>query len=413
MKVERRQASDVAIVGAGPYGLSLAAHLAAGGVEHRIFGRPMQFWREHVPPGTCLKSDGKSSDLIDPANAWPLRAWHTERGAAFAVHRPIPVEEFSEYGDSFQNRFVPNLERCDIARIEPAGGLYRLTTQYGETALARRVVLAVGIDAFRHLPDMLAQLPGEQVSHSAAFGPVAQLAGQRVAVIGSGASAVDIAAVAQEAGADATIISSRPAIVFHPPPGPRKWRHRIMRPDTGIGAGWRHTFYVRGPDAFRVLPAAMRRRIVTSALGPSPGWFMKERIVGRVPMLCGQRVEAARLVGAQVRLTLSEGEFTADHVVAATGYHVDMARLGFLDPAIRAAIRTVAGAPVLSHRFETSMPGLHVIGPASAFSFGPVMRFVFGAGFAIPRLAGHLARASVRHSVHPAAALPGALATAS
>jgi hypothetical protein len=215
-------------------------------------------------------------------------------------------------------------------------------------------------------------------------------------VIGSGASAVDIAAVAHEAGADVTIISRRQNVVFHPPPAPRKWHHKIRHPDTGIGAGWGHSFYVNGPDVFRLLPSQTRLSIVSRALGPSPGWFMKDRIQNRVPVLSGQTSVRATVVAGRVKLELQGAGFVADHVVAATGYRVDMSRLGFMDPALLSAIRTVGGAPVLSANFQTSLPGCYVIGPASAFSFGPVMRFVYGAGFTTPRIASHLISAAKR-----------------
>jgi len=385
---------DVAIVGAGPYGLSLASHLRAAGVAYRIFGTPMRFWREHVPRGTCLKSDGESSDLIDPAGALRLPSYTMERDRAFSRIKPVAVERFVEYGETFQRRLVPELDRRDIAGVSRSGALYRLTTDDGEVVLARRVVLAVGINAFRFMPELFSHLPASLLSHTAVFGDVTRLAGRKVAVIGSGASAIDVAAAAHEAGAEVTIISRRERIEFHAPPGRRKLHHKIRHPDTGIGAGWSQSFYVHGPDAFRFLPARLRLSIVGSALGPSPGWFMRERIIGRVPILSSKTVARATVEANRVRLDLGDSAFVADHVVAATGYRIDMNRLEFLDPALRSDIRVVQGAPVLSSDFRTSVPGLYVIGPASAFSFGPVMRFVYGARFATPRVAARLIGAS-------------------
>ena len=57
---------QLAIVGAGPYGLSIAAHLRERGVNFRIFGTPMRTWREQMPRGMLLKSDGFASNLSDP-----------------------------------------------------------------------------------------------------------------------------------------------------------------------------------------------------------------------------------------------------------------------------------------------------------------------------------------------------------
>ena len=54
---------EVAIVGAGPYGLSLAAHLNGAGIQTRVLGRPMDSWRSHMPQGMLLKSDPFASNL--------------------------------------------------------------------------------------------------------------------------------------------------------------------------------------------------------------------------------------------------------------------------------------------------------------------------------------------------------------
>ncbi len=391
---------DVGIVGAGPYGLSLAAHLRDAGLKYRIFGRPMHFWRDHVPHGTKLKSDGDSSDLVDARKALPISRYYAERGEPFSITNPIPVETFTAYGDAFQARFVPDLEPSDITHIRREGELFCLTTETGETVLARRVVLAIGIEPFRAMPSAFEGVPGELVSHSADYGSVDHLAGRRVAVIGSGASAIDVAAVAHEAGADVTIISGRPSIAFHAPPARRRFHQKVRRPDTGIGAGWSHWFYVNGADAFRLLPRERRIRIVTTALGPAPGWFMKDRIVGKVPVLNNMTPARAEAKDGRIHLYLSPRAggppttFVADHVVAATGFRVDMHKLGLLDPSMRAALRTEQGAPILSSGFETSVAGLYVMGPAAAYSFGPVMRFVHGARFAVPRVAQTLIRRS-------------------
>jgi cation diffusion facilitator CzcD-associated flavoprotein CzcO len=102
---------DVAIIGAGPYGLSLAAHLRKRGVEHRIFGRPMQMWQERMPKGMCLKSDGFASSLYDPDDSFTLAHFCRETGLPYQHSGlPIPLETFLSYGLAFQQRLVPQLE---------------------------------------------------------------------------------------------------------------------------------------------------------------------------------------------------------------------------------------------------------------------------------------------------------------
>src|SRR5665213_655470 len=94
---------DVAIIGAGPYGLSIAAHLTKAGIEHRIFGVPMQSWDKSMPKGMALKSDGRSSDLSDPDGTSTLKAFCQSQGYPHHdTQWPIPVEVFTEYGLAFQ-----------------------------------------------------------------------------------------------------------------------------------------------------------------------------------------------------------------------------------------------------------------------------------------------------------------------
>ena len=76
--------SDIAIIGAGPYGLSIAAHLRARDIEHRIIGEPMQFWLGHMPKGMFLKSDGFASSLYDPGGHFTLRHYCEEHNIEYA-----------------------------------------------------------------------------------------------------------------------------------------------------------------------------------------------------------------------------------------------------------------------------------------------------------------------------------------
>jgi hypothetical protein len=87
-----------------------------------------------------------------------------------------------------------------------------------------------------------------------------------------------------------------------------------------------------------------------------------------------------------------------EHLIAGTGYRVDLSRLPFLDDQLRGRLRLVAGAPALSSSFEASAPDLYFVGLASAHSFGPIMRFLHGADYSAHRLVSHLlARPPGRH----------------
>ena len=151
---------DVAIVGAGPYGLSIAAHLLASGVSFRIFGQPMETWREHMPAGMLLKSDGFASSLSEPASLFTLKHFCQLHGIAYDDTRvPVALQTFVDYGLAFQRRFVSQLDSRSVTSIEPGPEGFLVTLEDDEALTANRVVLAVGISHFAYVPENLAKLP--------------------------------------------------------------------------------------------------------------------------------------------------------------------------------------------------------------------------------------------------------------
>jgi thioredoxin reductase len=398
--------SKIVIVGAGPYGLSIAAHLRANGVGFRIFGKPMDSWQTKMPAGMMLKSDGFASNLSDPEDSYSLESFCAERGLDYsAEERPIPRETFIAYGHAFQQRFVPEVEARLVTSIHRSGREFAIQLDDGEIVAADKVIVGIGISDFPYLPPNLAGLPDEFVTHCSRHEDMTAFRDREVAVIGGGSSAIDVAALLHEGGAKVNLIARRPKLLFHGPPQPnRPFVARLRAPQTGIGPGWRSTFYTRAPQLFHCLPAETRMRIVKSWLGPAGGWYMRERVVGKVPCLEGYEPQGVAVSGGQVHLSLagldgSRQVISADHVIAATGYRADFRAIGFLDEALRAEMKLVWGAPVLSPHFETSATGLYVVGPAAAFSFGPILRFAFGARFTARRLARRLAANAVRRPV--------------
>jgi thioredoxin reductase len=227
-----------------------------------------------------------------------------------------------------------------------------------------------------------------------------------VAVLGAGSSAVDIAALLHEAGAKVELVARREAINFHEPTvEPRPLVQRVLAPRSGLGLGWRSRLCTDAPLLFHKMPESFRLRAVRNHLGPAPGWFMTQRVVGRFPLHLGTTIESLMEHGGRARLALRsragiQSELTVDQVIAATGYRPALERLPFLEPQLRSQIQTAGGAPVLNTVFESSVPGLYVAGLASANSFGPLARFAYGARFTARRLVrGLAARRDVRESV--------------
>jgi cation diffusion facilitator CzcD-associated flavoprotein CzcO len=184
---------DVAIIGGGPYGLSLAAHLKDLGVEHQVFGTPMSFWRNSMPPGMELKSEGSSCDLFDWRREFGIEEFYREISRPFVGRVIVPAELFLAYGLGFQKKFVPDLDVRNVANVSRSDGRFILRLQDGSALRAARVVVATGIRDYAYIPEALRGLPKDFVTHSAEYGSLDHLSGRKVLVIGGGASAVDLA----------------------------------------------------------------------------------------------------------------------------------------------------------------------------------------------------------------------------
>ncbi len=390
---------DVAIIGAGPYGLSIAAHLRDQKVAFRIFGTPMSSWRNHMPAGTLLKSFGFASNLYDPGSTFTLAHFCEEQGIAYSdVVDPISLETFIAYGMEFQRRFVPDLEQTDITSLRRSPEGFTLTTQTGESVSARRVIIAVGISYFGNIPSIFADLPEQLVTHSSQHTDVSRFSKRTVAVIGAGASAADLAGLLHEAGADVHMIARCDSIHFHEPPDPdpRPFLHRLLMPRSGLGQGWPARLCTDLPLVFHALPWKLRFLAVQRINGPAPGWFAKSKVVGHVTLHLGASLKEVRKNenGAYLFITQRDGpakELHVDHIIAATGYKVNLQRLDFLDQDLRRQMASVDETPILNTNFESSVPGLYFVGLAAASSFGPLCRFAYGAKFTSNRIARHLA----------------------
>jgi len=399
-----RPMTDVAVVGAGPYGLSLAAHLSAMGLSIRIFGVPMNTWRTSMPEGMVLKSEGFASTLYDPERSFTLETYCAQHGLPYAyIGLPVPLGTFSAYGMAFQKRFVPMLDERLVTMVRRNADGFELQIDNDEIVTARRVVIAAGITRFAYTPPELETLRGPLLTHSGDHHLLGGFAGKEVLVVGGGASGIEIAQLMHRKGARPTVAARRSRIAYCEAPRPRTLLDKIRDPLSGLGTGWRSLASERAPLVFYHMPKDFRVMVVRKHLGPAPGWTSREEVERHVPVVLGSQVASAREVNgrAEVVLTMKDGPaktIRADHVVSATGYRVDLRRLNFLAPELLARMTQVEHTPVLSRQFESSIPDLYFVGSTAANSFGPLLRFACGAEFASGRLSRHLLRTAAKNA---------------
>ncbi len=386
---------DTAIVGAGPFGLSVAAHASRHG-SARTFGEAMRTWRRLMPPDMLLRSDWEHTNLSAPGRAGTLEAW-VQSGEAERLE-PLPLQHFLRYADWFQRRFVPESDPRDVTGVALADGGVRLTTTGGEEVQARAAVLALGVTPFPRVPPGLAASDDPRVRVVLERSGYEDLAGKRVAVIGAGNNGVESALLALQARAAGVELIVRSRVRWfverepHAPRGALRQRlYRIAYPVVGFGPPPINRFALH-PDAFALLPHALRARLNTRLLRPGAAPWLRRHVDGVIPISEGIEVTGAESRDDCLRLALSDGSSReVDACIVACGFTFSRDGLSVLAPELRKRIAIKDGWPVLDRAFRTSVPQISLVGFPAEGRFGPLSRFVEGADFAAQRVAQSLA----------------------
>lgn len=352
----------------------------------------MGFWERHMPQGMLVRSAWSASSLSDAREEFTLDAYEAAQAQPFA--RPLPGEELPRYGHWFQERAVPDVDQRLITSVELNDSGFALSTQDGERHAAGRVVIATGLGSFPYRPAQFAQLGGELATHSMDVTEPGRFAGQSVAIVGCGQSAVETAALLSAAGAEVELIARDPAIRWlirgEQLRGIDPFLQRVLYAPTDVGPAGVSRL-VAMPNLFRRLPRALQDRLAYRSIRPAATSWLVDRTTA-VKLTFNRQVTRASADGAGALLALDDGsQRRVDHVVLATGYRIDVAGEAIVGDSLRPGLRLHGGYPVLRRGFESSVPGLHFVGAYSAWSFGPIMRFVAGTKFTAREIAREVA----------------------
>jgi FAD-dependent urate hydroxylase len=369
--------TDVAVIGAGPYGLAAAAHLRQVGVDVRVLGDPMSFWRG-MPAGMLLRSNWTATCIADFRGPLSLDAYRAAVGAQF--DKPVPLARFIEYGMWVSQQIVPDLDRRLVQTLDADQHGFRLLLADGSWLSARRVVVAAGIKPFANRPAYCEGLPSEVASHTGDHQDFGRFSGARVLVVGGGQSALESAALLHENGAQAEVVARADHLNWlHG----GKYHRRLGRlaplvyAPTDVGPMGLSRL-VAVPDFFRRLPRRIQDPLAYRSIRPAGAAWLVPRLEN-VPITLTASIVSVSSAGGGLQIEFADGgQRTADHLLLGTGYRVDIARYPFLAPSLLARVRRVNGYPILGRGMESSVQGLHFVGAPAAWSFGPIMRFVSG-----------------------------------
>ena len=369
--------TDVAVIGAGPYGLAAAAYLRQSNADVRVLGDPMSFWRT-MPTGMLLRSNWTATCIADFRGPLSLDAYCAAEGTH--IGKPVPVERFIEYGVWVQQQVVPDVDRRQVQVLDGGPGGFRLLLDDGSRLDARRVIVAAGIKPFVNRPSYADGLPPEVASHTADHRDLSRFSGARVLVVGGGQSALESAALLHESGAHTEVVVRADHV---------NWLHggkyhrrlgrfaRLVYAPTDVGPMGLSRL-VAVPDVFRRLPRPIQGPLAYRSIRPAGAAWLAPRLQD-VPITMAQHIVSVSANGSGLKIRFADGaQRTVDHLLLGTGYRVDIARYPFLAPSLLARVRRVNGYPVLGRGMESSVVGLHFVGAPAAWSFGPIMRFVSG-----------------------------------
>jgi cation diffusion facilitator CzcD-associated flavoprotein CzcO len=362
-------ATQLLVIGAGPYALSTAAYADELGIDTVIVGRPMAFWRENMPEGMFLRSGADWH--LDAGGVCTFEAFLDERQIMPADVDPIPIGLFLEYAAWFQHARKIDVRQDLVVDLTKPDGRYEATLTSGELILADAVVCAPGIRHYASLPDWAASIPDGRAAHTCDLVKLDALAGARVLIVGGRQSAYEWAALIREHGAERIDIIHRHDV-------PRFERVSWSFVDEHV----ENTIKV--PGYWRNLPRTHQEAIAARFwevgrltleywLTPRLDWEGIHRWPG---------TEVARVAAAgsaeELHVWLSNSErLTVDKVVFATGYRADLARVPYL-AGLLDLIDITDGFPVLNASFRTSLPGLYITGFSATRDFGPFFGFVKG-----------------------------------
>jgi thioredoxin reductase len=367
--------SNFLIVGAGPFGIAAASLARDRGLDHLMVGRPMAFWREHMPAGMYLRS---AADWhLDPADVCTIERFLGSQGVTPAEAEPLALHRYLQYADWLQTqKGLQPVDDCVTAlhRAQGTPARFRADMASGDTVTADAVLLAIGFRFFAHAPpDVVSGLPAGRWAHTCDLANLERLRGERCLVLGGRQSAFEWAALLHEAGAASVHVVHR-----HDSP-------RFAEADWSWVAPLVERFE-HEPGWYRSLPATGReildhRLWCEGRLKVEPWLEARCGAAGITIWPRTQIVSSREGPAGAVVVDFDSGTSVAfDRIVLATGYKADLARVPFLAAGnLLPLVACDNGRPLLDDTLQSTVRGLFVTSFLATRDFGPFFAFTVSA----------------------------------
>jgi FAD-dependent urate hydroxylase len=360
--------TSLLVIGAGPYALSCAALAREHGIDTVTVGRPMGFWRRHMPAGMLLRS-GPDWHL-DASGVHTLEAYLEERTVDPADVDPLPIGLFLDYAEWFRQAKGIGVSEDLVVDLTKPDDRFEAVLESGERIVADAVVAAPGIRNFTNLPAWAGSVPAGRAAHTCDLVRFEDLSGARILIVGGRQSAYEWAALLVEQGA------ARIDLVH---------RHDVPRFER---VSWKFVdayleTTVRVPGWWRSLPRAeqdaITRRFWEVGRLTLEYWLTPRLASPAIHRWPGTEVVRAEPTAAgDLTVRLSNGDdLRVDQVLFACGYRADLARVPYL-AGVLDRVEVADGFPVLDEAFGASLPRLYLPGFAATRDFGPFFGFVKG-----------------------------------
>ena len=355
------------VIGAGPFGLSLAAHLKHKNVEHIHLGQSMDYWKNHMPKEMYLRS---ACDWhLDADNEDTILKYLAAQNLSPADVEPLSLEFYLGYVNWFQSQKGLAPRPATVTRLSRAGDAFHAELDNGSAIEAQKVVLGVGLRHFKNIPAEYKTLfPADRFHHTADLIDFSALKDKHVLIVGGRQSAFEWAALLHEEGAQEVQLTYRhdtPAFE----PSDWTWVNPILQ-DMVDQPAWFRNLTQEEKDA------VSKRMWREGRLKLEP-WLVRRISKENIVLHPQTHVTACEQTPAALKITLSDNSaLMIDHVILATGYKVDLAQIPMLTAGNFAdQINTKNGFPVLDEGFQSSIPNLYFTGFPAAQDFGPFFGF--------------------------------------